>query len=57
MGPMVADEVAKVIGAADIPALADHAVKTAGGERREFLQRLADEREVAVDARWTQRRA
>lgn len=55
--PVVANEVAEVVGAVGIAAFFDHAVEATGGEGREFLQGLADEGEVGINTRWTQRRA
>ena len=49
--PMLGDEMAEVIGAAAIAALARHREQAAGGQRRELLQRLADQRQVGVDLR------
>ena len=45
------DQVAEVIGAAAIAALAHHPIQPTGGQRREGLQRLADERQIGVDLR------
>ena len=56
--PMAGDEMAEVIGAAAIAALAHHHIQPACRQRREGLQRLADERQVGVDprlARWRTR--
>ena len=53
-GPVVANEVAEVVGAADVATFLDHAVDASGCEGGEFLQGLTDEGEVGVDARCTQ---
>ena len=50
------DEVAEVIGRARVAALAHHGVQPAGGQRRELLQRLQDERQVRIDPAGPQRR-
>jgi hypothetical protein len=55
--PMAGDDVAEVARAAAIAALAHHGVQAAGGQRRELLQHLADERQIGVDLRWPLRRA
>ena len=55
--PMAGDQVAEVIGAAAIAALAHHPIQPTGGQRRERLQRLADERQIRVDLRRPRRRA
>ena len=44
--PMAGDEMAKVIGAAAIASLAHHHIQAACRQRREGLQRLADERQI-----------
>src|SRR4051794_21111745 len=49
---MQRDQVAEVIGAPGIAALAHHREQAAGGQRRELLQRLADQRQIGVDLRW-----
>jgi len=49
--PVAGDEVAEVIGAAVIAALAHHRIQAARGQRREGLERLADERQIRVDLR------
>ena len=49
--PMAGDQVAEVIGAAAIAAFAHHSIQPAGRQRRERLQRLADERQIRVDLR------
>ena len=41
-------EVAEVVGATEIAALAHHDVKPAGRQRRELRQRLEDERQVSI---------
>ena len=46
--PMAGDEMAEVIGAAAIASLAHHHVQAACRQRREGLQRLADERRIEV---------
>ena len=46
-----------MIGAAAIAALAHHPIQPTGGQRRELLQRLADERQIGVDLRRPRRRA
>src|SRR3972149_501 len=56
-GPVVAHDVAEVVGAAGVAAFLDHVEDTTGGKGREFLQGLADEGEVGVDARGAQRQA
>src|SRR4030095_16700871 len=48
---MAGDDVTEVIGAADIAALAHHAVEAAGGQLWELLQRCKDERQVGIDLR------
>ena len=53
---MARDEVTEVIGAAAIAALVRHHEQTTGGQRRKFLQRLADERQIRVDLRRPRRR-
>ena len=55
--PMLGNEVAEVIGAAAIAALAHHREQAAGGQGRELLQRLADQRQIGVDLRRPRRRA
>ena len=50
------DEVAEVIAASSIAALAHHGVQAAGRERREFAQGLEDERQVGLDLRASCRR-
>ena len=47
--PVQGNEVAEVIGAAAIAALVRHREQAAGGQGRELLQRLADQRQVGVD--------
>ncbi len=54
---MLGDEVAEVIRTAAIAALVRHREQAAGGQRREFLQRLADQRQIGVDRRRPRRRA
>ena len=52
---MAGDEVTEVLRATTVAALAHHGEETAGGERGEFLQRLAQERQVRINqraARW-----
>jgi hypothetical protein len=56
-GSMAGDQVAKMVGAAAIAALAHHRVKPTGRQRRERLQRLADERQIGVDLRRARRRS
>ena len=46
-----------MIGTAAIAALVHHREQAAGGQRRELLQRLADERQIGVDLRWPRRDA
>ncbi len=53
---MTGEEVAEVIGAATVAALAHHRVEAAGGERRELLQGLEHERQVRLDLRAARRR-
>ncbi len=48
---MLGHEMAEVVGAAAIAALVRHCEQTAGGQGREFLQRLADQRQIDVDRR------
>jgi hypothetical protein len=48
---MLGDEVAEVIRAAAIAALVRHREQAAGGQGREFLQRLADQRQIGIDRR------
>jgi hypothetical protein len=55
--PMAADEMAEVIGAAAIAAFAHHHIQPACRQRREALQRLADECKVGVDLRLARGRA
>ena len=50
--PITGDEVAEVVGAARIAAFANHPIQTAGGQRRECLQRLTDEWQIGVDRRF-----
>ena len=47
---MVANEMTEMVRAADVAALLNHAVETACGECREFLQRLPDEGEILINA-------
>ena len=47
--PVQGDEVAEVIGTAAIAACVHHGEQAAGGQGRELLQRLADQRQVGVD--------
>ena len=54
--PMAGDEMAEVIRAAAIASLAHHHIQAACGQRREGLQRLADERQIGVDLRLARRR-
>jgi hypothetical protein len=49
--PVAGDQVAEVIGAAAIATLADHRMQAAGRQRREFLQRPQNERQIGVDLR------
>ena len=49
--PMAGDHVAEVIGTAAIAALAHHPIQPTGGQCRERLQRLANERQIRVDLR------
>ena len=53
---MAGDKVAEMIGAAAIAALVCHREQTASGQRREVLQRLADERQIRIDLRRSGRR-
>jgi len=56
--PMAGDEMAEVIGTAPVASLAHHHIQAACRQRRECLQRLADERQIGVDprlARWRTR--
>ena len=48
---VVRDQMAEVILAAAITALAHHGIQTAGGERRILLQRFQDERQIGIDQR------
>ena len=48
---MLGDKVAEVIRTAAIAALVRHREQAAGGQGREFLQRLADQRQIGVDRR------
>ncbi len=48
---MLGHEMAEVVGAAAIAALVRHREQAAGGQGREFLQRLADQRQIGVDRR------
>ena len=50
------DDVAKVLAAAAVAALADHGVQPCGGERRELGQRREDEGAVRIDPARAQRR-
>jgi hypothetical protein len=50
------DQVAEVIGATAIAAFVSHDIQPAGGQRREALQGLADERQIGVDLRGARRR-
>jgi hypothetical protein len=54
--PVAGDQVAEVIRAAAITAPIRHDIQAAGGQRRERLQRLTDERQVRVDRRRARRR-
>jgi hypothetical protein len=49
--PMAGDQVAEVNEAAAIAALAHHHIQPTGGQCRERLQRLPDERQNRVDLR------
>ncbi len=53
--PILGDQMPEVIGTARIAAFAHHRIETAGGQRRECFQRLADERQIGVDPRGTRR--
>jgi hypothetical protein len=48
---MLGHEVTEVVGAPAIAALVRHREQAARGQRREFLQRLADQRQKSVDRR------
>jgi len=48
---------AKMVGAAAIAALAHHRIEAAGRQRRERLQRLADEGQIDVDLGRARRRS
>ena len=48
---MLGDKMAEVIRTAAIAALVRHREQAAGGQCREFLQRLADQRQIGVDRR------
>jgi hypothetical protein len=54
--PMAGDEVAEVIGAAAIAALAHHRIEAAGRQCRECPQRQMDEWQIGVDLRRPWRR-
>ena len=54
---MLGDKMAEVIRTAAIAALVRHREQAAGGQCREFLQRLADQRQIGVDRRRPLRRA
>ena len=54
--PVAGNQVAEMIGAAAIAASIRHDIQPAGGQRREALQRLADERQIRVNLRRTWRR-
>jgi hypothetical protein len=47
--PVAGDQVAEVVRAATIASAVGHDVQAAGGQRRECLQRLADEWQIRVD--------
>jgi hypothetical protein len=49
--PVTSDEMAKVVGAAAITALAHHRVQPAGGQGRELLERLLDEWQKRIKLR------
>ena len=53
---MAGDQMAEVIGATAIAAFVSHDIQPAGGQRREALQGLADERQIGVDLRRARRR-
>jgi hypothetical protein len=53
--PVQGNEVAEVIGAAAVAALVHHRIQPAGGQRRELLQRLADQRHIGIDLRCPRR--
>jgi len=55
--PVQRNGVAEVIGTAAIAALIHHREQAAGGQARELLQRLADQRQVGVDLWWPWRGA
>ena len=48
---MAGDDVAEVVRATGIAALAHHGVEAAGGERWELLERGKNERQIGIDAR------
>ena len=54
--PMAGDQVAEMVGAAAIATLARHRKEAAGRQRRERLQRLADEGQIGVNLRRPWRR-
>src|SRR6476620_2851488 len=49
--PTAGDEMAEVIGTPPVASLAHHHIQAACRQRREGLQRLADERQIGVDPR------
>ena len=48
---MTGDDMAKMIGAAEVSAFPDHAIEPAGGECGELLERLENEGQVGIDLR------